>query len=779
MAWPALAQGGEGIVFSDAVLEQKVREAMGKPEGPITAEDAAALTWLDAEALQDAPEDAKIKSLEGLEDFYNLEGLHLSFNAIHDITILAKLPHLRGLWLDGNPIDDLSPLGELTGLDNLSFDGGFRELPFLKNLTELVELNIGACRELPQELLGMKKLTVFKAPGGELADISLLAQLSGLSAVDVSWNLVEDLEPLRNLPLTELYIAGDPIEDYTPIREIIPNLVGMDFDTAVVLAADIPQDPLTFPDANLEQALRAVMGIQDRPITLRDAYLVHSLDLNHPENSAGPITDISPLKDFVTLSSLNLEGQQVSDLTPLKGLTKLEWLNLRNNRIVDLTPIKDLTSLRSLFLEGNPISGLSPLKDLTSLRILYLDRQGNDQSPLEGLMPALEDTNLILVPENIPADPLPISDPTLETILRKATGVQDRPITYRDAYRITELQLGFESMWQSVSDISALSSFVNLERLMIFGSQVSDLSPLASLPKLQVLGVHDSRVSDLTPLLGMKGLGQLELRGNQITDLTPLQGLAGLECLDVSHNQITDLSPLYGLQKLSVLYISHNLTTDASGFKDIAMNLKDKDFDPDKPMEAAGEEGEAGQEGKPGEAGKPESPSRLRVPENPDKVIKFTDKVLEQRIREAMGKPEGPITAGDAAQVTELYIGNEWQEKFSKGSQIVKLDGIEYFINLKSLDLSFHKLKDFKKLSGLTELTYLKVFGNAIQDLKPLSGLTNLTSLNVGGNNIKSLKPISGLVNLTGLYLSDNPIKDFSPIADIYPKLTEKDFEMK
>jgi internalin A len=266
MAWPALAQGGEGIVFSDAVLEQKVREAMGKPEGPITAEDAAALTWLDAEALQDAPEDAKIKSLEGLEDFYNLEGLHLSFNAIHDITILAKLPHLRGLWLDGNPIDDLSPLGELTGLDNLSFDGGFRELPFLKNLTELVELNIGACRELPQELLGMKKLTVFKAPGGELADISLLVQLYGLSAVDVSWNLVEDLEPLRNLPLTELYIAGDPIEDYTPIREIIPNLVGMDFDTAVVLAADIPQDPLTFPDANLEQALRAVMGIQDRPL---------------------------------------------------------------------------------------------------------------------------------------------------------------------------------------------------------------------------------------------------------------------------------------------------------------------------------------------------------------------------------------------------------------------------------------------------------------------------------------------------------------------------------
>ncbi len=82
------------------------------------------------------------------------------------------------MWLDGNPIDDLSPLGALTGLDNLAFDGGFRDLPFLERLTELTELNIGACRTLPRELAEMKKLIVFKAPGGELADIGLLAQIS-------------------------------------------------------------------------------------------------------------------------------------------------------------------------------------------------------------------------------------------------------------------------------------------------------------------------------------------------------------------------------------------------------------------------------------------------------------------------------------------------------------------------------------------------------------------------------------------------------------------------
>jgi internalin A len=257
-----------------------------------------------------------------------------------------------------------------------------------------------------------------------------------------------------------------------------------------------------------------------------------------------------------------------------------------------------------------------------------------------------------------------------------------------------------------------------------------------------------------------------------VSDITPLQNLTQLEELDVAYNQIADLSPLYGLQKLSVLRISHNLTPDASGFKDIAKSLKYKDFEPDKPMETAQKGGEGDQSEGPDQAG-------LRVPENPDKIIKFADKVLEKRIREAMGKPEGPITAGDAAKVTELYIGNEWQEKFPKGSQITKLGGIEFFINLRTLDISFHKIRDLGKLSGLTQLTYFKAFGNVIQDLKPLAGLTNLTSLNVGGNKIKSVKPLSGLQNLTELMLDQNPIKDFSPVAEIYPRLTAKDFEMK
>lgn len=829
IAWPALAQGGEGIVFSDAVLEQKVREAIGKPQGPITSEDAAALTSLNAEAPQGAPEDAKIKSLDGLGAFVNLELLNLSFNDIHDISELTKLPRLRGLWLDSNAIDDLSPLGALTGLENLSFEGGFRELPFLKNLTELTQLNIGACRVLPPELAGLSKLTVFQAPGGELEDISLLAQFPGLTAVNVSWNLVKDLEPLRGLPLAELYLGGNPIEDYTPIREIYENLKGKDFDYIELKQPDNPEEIVTFADPVLEQKIRAALGKPEGDITAGDAAQVTKLDihnewqpqipqdvqvtnlqgieafLNLRELSAGfnAISDIGALSGLAELTKLDLGGNAIRDISPLAGLGKLEELTLFGNSIRDINPLSGLMALRKLHLGNNPVPDIGTLAGLTKLTELYMGGCGiqdisplagrtdmyllelpdnyitdlsplagmtnlvmlklannpiQDYSPIEGIYPNLQekdfeygqvfDVQVPLKPEQ-PEEAVPIADAALEAILREVTGVHDRPLTQRDMCNIGKFEIKMEN-GQAVSDLSALKYCLNLEGLAIWESNVSDLTPLSGLTRLRVLTVRHSPVSDVTPL----------------------QSLTQLEELDVAYNQIADLSPLYGLQKLSVLRISHNLTSDASGFRSIAKGLKDRDFEPDKPMETAPKGGEGDQSEGPDQAG-------LLVPENPGKVIKFADKVLEKRIREAMGKPEGSITAGDAAKVTELFIGNEWQKTFPKGSQITKLGGIEFFINLRTLDISFHKVKDLGKLSGLTQLTYFKAFGNVIQDLKPLAGLTNLTSLNVGGNKIKSLKPLSGLQNLTELMLDQNPIKDFSPVAEIYPRLTVKDFEMK
>ena len=380
------------------------------------------------------------------------------------------------------------------------------------------------------------------------------------------------------------------------------------------------------------------------------------------------------------------------------------------------------------------------------------------------------DIPLPLKPDQ-PEEPIVISDAGLEAILREITGVKDRAITRQDACRITKIAGSNDTLWQTVSDITALKYCLNLEELIIKGSMVSDLSPLCGLTQLNVLVIDDSSVSDLTPLRGMEGIGYLELRGNKITDVTPLQTLPQLVGLDISYNQIADLSPLYMLNNLQVLRINHNLIKDASGFADIAQGLKDKDFDPAQPLDSANQQG--GSDAKDSQ----QKDQTIQI-KNPEKGIKFADKVLEKKVREAIGKPEGIITAGDAASVDNLNLGNEWQEKFPKGSQISNLGGIEYFINLKSLDISWNKIKDISKIADMTKLENLRAFGNQISNITPLAGLTNLNSLNIGGNKVTKIDALKGLLNLTSLFLNDNTIKDYSPIEMVYPKLVEKDFTL-
>lgn len=835
-AWPgAAAEASGGIVISDPALESRIRETLGIPDGPITAEDAARLDWLDGNADPNSPEDTRVRDLSSLRFFPNLAGIRLDNNLVSDVSVLSELPNLRELWLLDNPLDNLEPLGSLTGLVKLGFSARMQDVGFIGSLTELEELRIDGCRELPRELTGLKKLKVFCSLGGELSDISLLSQIPTLSAVDLSWNLVTDLTPLANLPLTELYLQGNPIEDFSPIKELYPKLLGRNFEYIEYLKPENPDQVITFLDPVMEMKVRKALNIPQGDITAAEAAKVTRLDLRNewqpqmpPETQVkdlagiehfislrdlnaefNSISDISPLAGLTQLTSLNLNANAITDIAPLAGLTSLEDLSMWGNKIADISPLAGMARLRILRLNDSPIKDLSPLAGLTGLGSLFLggcgiedisalagltgldclelnnnyiadlsalsgmqkldilklaDNPIKDYTPVEARYPQLRekdfelgqvfDVQVPLKPED-PDEPVTITDAGLEKILREVTEIFDRPLTRRDLSKIWKIVDNFDGRWAQVSDISPLKYCLNMDGLIIYGSRISDLSPLSGLTKLHVLNVSDSLVEDLSPLGSLTQLVNLGLKSNRISDVSALQALTGLERLDLANNGIMDFSPLFGLGKLNVLFISNNPAKDTSGFEGIFSQLNEKDFQPGIAEEPA---------------------AQLDQPKDPDKVIRFADKVMERRVREAIGKPEGKITAGDAAMVVDLNLGNEYQDKFPKGSQIADLGGIEHFINLKRLDISWNKIKDIKKLSGLSKLEYLRAFGNQISSVAPLKTLSNLNSLNLGGNKLTKIDALKELANLKSLYLDGNKIKDFSPIASIYPHLEDKDF---
>ncbi len=139
---------------------------------------------------------------------------------------------------------------------------------------------------------------------------------------------------------------------------------------------------VTFPDPNLETAVREALNKPTGDITSEDMASLTLLDASNRD-----IVNLTGLEYAINLDRLTLWQNQISDLSPLAGLTKLTKLKLYRNQIVDISPIANLTNLNGLYLEQNQIVDLSPLAGLTGITEMDLaENRISDVSPLANLI---------------------------------------------------------------------------------------------------------------------------------------------------------------------------------------------------------------------------------------------------------------------------------------------------------------------------------------------------------------------------------------------------------
>lgn len=344
-------------------------------------------------------------------------------------------------------------------------------------------------------------------------------------------------------------------------------------------------------------------------------------------------------------------------------------------------------------------------------------------------------------------------------------------------------------------DISALAGMTKMTNLQIRSISISDISALGNMKDLErLLLTYTSRLNDLSPLANCKKLLTIDMPGNAITDISVLAGLTELQEVLLNDNYVSDVTPLAGLTHLTMLLLSDNPIKDYSSLAGIRAGLTDCDFEP----------------------------------ETGPQPIAFNDALLEQKIRTALNKPEGDITIVDTEAVTELWIGNEWQQEIPEDQQISNISALKYFPNLIKLSLSNHNAQRIDVLRVMSNLQEVDLANNDIRDLRPLLACKSLYWLNLNGcqctsndlatlaemtglawldlsysGNIKEisaianltglkalnmkgvhvdLAPLAGLTNLTTLYLPE-PFEgkyapDYSIFKEIYPNLKEKNFEL-
>jgi len=166
----------------------------------------------------------------------------------------------------------------------------------------------------------------------------------------------------------------------------------------------------------------------------------------------------------------------------------------------------------------------------------------------------------------------------------------------------------------------------------------------------------------------------------------------------------------------------------------------------------------------------------LKVSE--DAKINFTDPGLRSAVEDKVNKDwDETIYKSDVIDITTLNARSEG---------ITDLSGLEYFTNLRTLDLGNNSLEKLTPLTKLTNLQTLKLSNNELKDINALKGLTSLTYLDISDNYIKDFTPLKYLTKLTTLYLEDNEpfdyiedyTPDYSPVRLYYKNLDRKDFSL-
>lgn len=110
-----------------------------------------------------------------------------------------------------------------------------------------------------------------------------------------------------------------------------------------------------------------------------------------------------------------------------------------------------------------------------------------------------------------------------------------------------------------VDDISALANMERLTSVTLFDTRVSGLSALDSCPALYSLNIGRTPITVLDELPDIVNLRELSLRQTTLSSLMGIERFEGLEILDLCRTLMRDLTPLDALSNLRVVHVDEEM----------------------------------------------------------------------------------------------------------------------------------------------------------------------------------------------------------------------------
>ena len=299
---------------------------------------------------------------EQLHEIINLQELDLSGNTfLQNLVPVSRLINLRTLNISNTEINFLQPIQGLMNLESLNISHTYiRDLSPLKEMTNLKYLNI---MNTPVDdfapLLNDNSLELIEADSTDVNPSQIIALKESQRQVHVIY---------QTEALKDWWIGLDPIwqaifRNAIDTQDEIPNAL----DLQRVVDIQELEIGVEFPIISLEP--------------LKDFLWLERLTINGQS-----VRDIAPLENKLYLVELNVQNNPISSLKPIESSTKLELLNIENTQINDLGPLSKMHNLVTLNAAGTPVKSLKSLSGLHSLENLFVNNTDvRSISPVEDI----------------------------------------------------------------------------------------------------------------------------------------------------------------------------------------------------------------------------------------------------------------------------------------------------------------------------------------------------------------------------------------------------------
>ena len=320
LAWLHIRLTVRPYAFREPLIEQAVRLALDRPEGPLTAKDLQGVTALHIFGSQIYDDDGQFWFLGDnvfpYDAAMNARGLWRENGGIACLDDLKALPNLRALSLYRQDISDISAL---RGAKLQALGIGYNPV------TDLSPLQ------------GNPNLTSLNVCGLDLSDTGVLATLPHLRALSIAGTGVQTLAGLSGLPLEELNLVDVPFTDEASLEA----LKGL---KALTLSKLWPS--LVFHLAALDLETLAVTHAQG--VSPRDLEALTGLKRLSYRTEQPVFLSAEPLR-FPRLEVLELKGVSMESLGCLSALSNLRTLGIYEADCRDYSGLDALERLETVW----------------------------------------------------------------------------------------------------------------------------------------------------------------------------------------------------------------------------------------------------------------------------------------------------------------------------------------------------------------------------------------------------------------------------------------------